>query len=415
MYCVRCKTKFNWDTGTVYSSTAFFDNPHFFEDKSRASSGLDPRVDTSTRLCWHKTLEQGRNRVGSSRAARVLFCIAVRQTMHLAELLGPATAPAWRSPFNDESGASPRTRSDAMWQHDDLGPGDQPGCVACEGAVRKRVALTALRQAFASKEIREDVFMKRLEQFERREWQFDEAVKALADHAAGVASAVDDWLGGSNDRVYAEAHTAEYADFVPGVKDARLLAATVADRTMLNALADVADRTVHALAGMHSLRSRVVALLKYDGPVEYDVRLEREGNQSCYNRKGCRRHGFRPDQWLVNVKRTHDQLRATSAAVDLTAEPRGHAVVIRFDAVYAMAFSRVEPVLQGRALSVGTQAHACQCKKCSDVVFFDMHRRLAETQAEIAEIDRAESEATAGAWKCHDDDRINAVRAHRFP
>ena len=413
MYCVRCKTKFNWDTGNVYSSTSFFDNPHFFEEKTLASSGHDPRVDTAERLCWHKTLERGRGRVGSSRAARVLFCIAVRQTMHLAELLGPATAPAWRSPFAPNG--DPRALNTALWQHDDLAPGDQPGCVSCDGGVRRRATLTTLRRAFASKEISEATFMSRLEQHERREWQFTEAVKALAGHAAGVAQVVDDWFA-DNNKAYAAAHAAEYATTLSTkAKDARLLAASLADREMLNELAAVADRTVNSLAGMHSLRSRAGVLLRYDATVDYDVRLEREGPQACQNRKGCKRHEFRPQQWLINIKQTRDQLRDTAAVVDLVAQPRGHDVTICFDAVYAMAFSRTAPVLLGRPLYVGLPVNTCDCTKCSDVIAFDLQRRHAKTPAETAEIDKAENAATKGRWDCHDDNRGIATREHRFP
>lgn len=411
MYCVRCKTKFNWDTGNVYSSTSFFDNPHFFEDKKLASSGRDPRVDTAERLCWFKTLERGRGRVGSSLVARVLFCIAVRQTMHLAELLGPATAPAWRSPF--ASKGEERALAHAMWQHDDLAPGDQPGCVSCDGSVRRRATLTTLRRAFASKEISEAAFMSRLEQHERREWQFTEVVKALAGHAAGVAQVVDDWFA-DNGRVYAAAHATEYAP--TDAKDARFLAASLADRKMLNALAAVADRTVNALAGMHSLRSRAGALLRYDAPVDYDSRLEREGPQvMCQNRKGCKRHEFRPQQWLINIKQTRNQLRDTAAVVDLATQPRGHDVTICFDAVYTMAFSRTAPVLLGRSLCVGPRVNTCECVKCRGVIVFDMQRRLAKTPAEIDAIDKAENAATRGNWVCHDLDRITATREHRFP
>jgi hypothetical protein len=57
--------------------------------------------------------------------------------------------------------------------------------------------LTAMRKAFASKEITETVFMPRLERLERQSWQFAEATKALAGHVAGIADVVNAWLAPS--------------------------------------------------------------------------------------------------------------------------------------------------------------------------------------------------------------------------
>ena len=422
MYCTRCKTKFNWDTGKVYSATSFFDNPHFMDDRHER---LNQHVN-SARRCWFATLESIRNRVGSSRVARVLLCIAVRQAMHLSEFLGPATAPAWLSPFPWVEGER-RNASSAhpVWTDVDLAMGDQPGVVACRGSVRKHDALTAMRKAFASKEITETVFMSRLERLERQSWQFAEATKALAGHVAGIADVVNAWLSPSNDGVYTVA--ANYDDqskaadavLIPWQdrqRNSPLLAAARVDREMLSALTVVCDRTILALAGLHSLRAQVHAMLRYNAPDDYDQRFERRHGDGCENCKGCPRHAFRPQQWLIRVKQSRDQIRDTLRDLNLATEPRGHAVTICFERVYALAFSRASPVLIGRSLRVEVpETAACRCAMCLSAVEFDMMRRAATTEADRSGIDEMISQHFAGAWKCYDDARDNSALQHIFP
>jgi hypothetical protein len=407
MFCTRCSTKFNWDTGAVVSDNVFFDNPYYAMLRVAAAAGLG-----GARRSWRADLARARDRLGASRAARVLFCVALRQAMHLAEFLGPSSAPAWESPF--------QRRDRTAWRERDLEPGDQPGAVSCRGKARARADLTAQREALAAGAVTEAVFKRRVERLERRDWLFSETTRALAAHVAGMAEVAAEWLDDPDlDALYADTHSTSCT--------ALLAVAAKADRVLLDVVRALAGRTFEALAGLHSLRKDAAWIAHYTAPLDFDARLENDRSITleCTDHKGCQRHQFRPARWAVRVRQTRDQIAATLAEVDLVAQPRGPAALVHFDAIYASAFntrSRRAPqteTLLGRALHVRAEPPDCRCLHCTIARSMNELRRGASAAVaeELAAAEEEAHETAEGGWECLERARSAAAAAHleRFP
>lgn len=449
MFCTRCSTKFWWSTGAIIGDSVFFDNPHFYSARQAASHN-----DDKSRRCWFATLERARNRVGSARVARVLFCLVVRQAMHLAELLGPAGAPAWRSPFYFSDGRDratymfPFTASTtergafSCWSNADLQYGDQPGAVSCRGKLRARDSLARERERFAGGQLTEELFKRRLERLERRSAEFADVTAVLASHVAGVAEAVAAWFA-VDERVYTNAHDTEEAHSHNEISDDKVAAlaaesaakAAKADGEMLHAMRAIVERTGMALAALLRFKDCGDYILDAVHPI-----------RGCFDSQTCERHRFTPKRWLARLRQMRDQIGATLSVVDLAAEPRGHAALIRFDVVYERALSRksvrvgvratpgaatVGAVaattalgLLGTALRLPPEAteHRCTCAHCDLARTFDLMRRGACTE-DREDLDRAEAEEHARLeshklpWACYDKERDLAAAAHRelFP
>lgn len=449
MFCTRCSTKFWWSSGTIISESVFYDNPHFYAARQAASHN-----DDQTRRCWFATLERARNRVGSARAARVLFCLVVRQAMHLAELLGPASVKAWRSPFYFTDGrdratylfplAASTTERGAFscWSNADLEYGDQPGAVSCRGKLRARDSLARERERFAAGQLSEDLFKRRLERLERRSVEFSDVSEILASHVSGVAEAVAAWFA-IDEHVYTHAHDLENAHSHNETSDDKVAAlaaesaakASKADAEMLQAMRGIVERTGMALA----------ALLRFEGCGDYILDAVHP-IRGCFDSQTCERHRFTPKRWLVRLRQMRDQIGATLSVVDLAAEPRGHAALIRFDVVYERALSRKSIRIGARAtagaaaaggvaamtalgllgtalrLPVEATEHRCTCAHCDLARTFDLMRRGACSE-DRADLDSAEAEEHARLeshkmpWACYDKERELAAAAHRelFP
>jgi hypothetical protein len=437
MYCTQCSAKFAWDTGALIGEKAFFENPHFYAARQAAAHAND-----ATRRCWYETLTRARNRVGSSRAARVLFCIAVRQAMHLSELLGPSLVRSWCSPFVFPSGrervsgasldSDPISNRGAysVWTNPDLEHGDQPGAVSCRGKLRARLALGAEREHFAAGRLSETLFKRRIERVERRSWQFGEIARLLGAHVTAVGDVAAAWLSVA-DQDYMHAHDLgnEYTELgelqlEEMAKQARARA-TALDVTMLRGLLEATTRTTASLSGLPSIKVRA-ASDTYCAPL-----------RSCADSNACQRHRFAPLRWLARLCHTREQLDATLSALDFDAEPRGHPALIRFDFVY-------ERALSARALRVGPRGadallvpgllcvalclpgeanvHRCRCAHCQVAGTFDEMRRGACDEDRV-ELDRAENEEHTRLeqlrtpWACYERERDQALAAHRdmFP
>ncbi len=436
MFCTRCNTKFQWTTGLVIGESAFFDNPHFYAMRQAASRSRD-----SGRRCWCETLEAVRDRLGSSRAARVLLFLAVRQGMHLAELLGPALAPAWQSPFYFANGRDsylmrqPLTVAErgghSYWVNVDLDYGDQPGAVTCRGKTRARDSLARERERFAAGQLTEALFKRHLEQNERRWWDYARTTQVLAEHVAKLDDIVSAWFDDDEtERVYARAFDFENVD-----ADAAMEAAASADGVMLRALGDAAEKTWLALARLH---------LRPPATVD-DVPLDPHVVSTCTDSASCQRHRYLPRRWLLRVKQTCDQVRATLEKADLAAEPRGGAAVICFFGACERALATgprpragrgkdgknpgsaaastlsdliaSSPGARGLALLLPSSGAGCSCPHCTAARTFDEMRRDAppedRDEIELAEIEEhGELEARRVPWTCYARERELAHQAH---
>jgi len=440
MYCTQCSAKFAWDTGALIGERAFFENPHFYAARQAAAHAND-----ATRRCWYATLTRARNRVGSSRAARVLFCIAVRQAMHLTELLGPSLVRGWCSPFAFPGGreriSSASLESDPVssrgaqnvWTNPDLEHGDQPGAVSCRGKVRVRLELGAERERFAAGRLSESLFKRRIERVERRAWQFGELARLLGTHVAAVGDVATAWLSVA-DHEYMHAHDlANERTEQPGevqledmTKQAKAQA-TALDVAMLRGLLEATRRTVSSLSNLPSIKMRDTS----------DVLLAPPLRSTCADSTACQRHRFAPQRWLTRLCHTRDQIDATLATLDFDAEPRGHAALIRFDFVYERALSArslrygprgdsfMVPGLLCVALCLQPHEaymHRCRCAHCELARTFDEMRRGA-CEEDRAELDATENEEHARLeqlrtpWSCYERDRDQAVAVHNemFP